>query len=143
MGDTGNAFRDGTDCDLSPVENPTMQSQATHQPNASTATPECRDACIACAQVCTEMLYGYCLEVGGDHARVAHVRAMTDCAEICATAANFMSRRSPQHHVICRACATVCRTCADSCRDVDGMEACVAACERCESSCRTMFQQVA
>jgi hypothetical protein len=118
-----------------------MRPHAAHH-NISPATSECRDACIACAQICTEMLYGHCLEVGGAHARAEHVRAMADCAAICATAAGFMSRGSPQHHVICRACATVCRVCADSCRQLDGMEACAAACERCEASCRAMAQPV-
>lgn len=113
-----------------------MQPHATH--HHATASPECREACTACAQICTEMLYGHCLEAGGAHAHAEHVRAMADCAEICATAAAFMSRGSPHHHEICQACAIICRACADSCRQLDGMEACAAACERCEASCRAM-----
>lgn len=118
-----------------------MQPHAmTH--HASSATAECRDACIACAQICTEMLYGHCLVVGGAHARAEHVRAMADCAAICATAAGFMARGSPQHHVICSACETICRTCADSCKQLDGMEGCADACKRCEASCRAVAQPV-
>lgn len=114
---------------------------ALHRANDSTR--ECREACVACAQTCTEMVFTHCLDVGGEHATTEHVRAMIDCSAICTTAADFMSRASPQHHVICHACTIICRTCADSCRDLDGMEPCVAACERCEASCRAMAQSAA
>lgn len=119
-----------------------MQTQ--HAPHGDhTNTDACRDACTTCAQVCTHYLFRHCLPAGGEHANADHARLMADCAAICVTAAGFMTRGSPLHQDVCRACAAVCRACADSCRQLDGMEVCVESCNRCEVSCRTMSQSAA
>jgi len=119
-----------------------MQPQ--HAPHGDhTNADDCRDACTTCAQMCTHSLFHHCLTAGGQHVQPDHVRLMVDCAAICETAAGFMTRGSPLHAAVCRACAAVCRACADSCRQLDDMEACVEACERCEAACRTMIQPAA
>jgi hypothetical protein len=68
------------------------------------------------------------------------VRHLLDCAEICQTSANFMSRGSKRHVDTCGVCADACHECAESCRAIGGseMDRCADACERCASSCEQM-----
>jgi hypothetical protein len=101
----------------------------------------CIDECVLCQRVCLETA-NHCLELGGEHAEAAHIRALLDCAEICATAAGFMLRDSPLHGAVCGACASACERCAESCEalpDADEqMLACAETCRRCAESCRSM-----
>jgi hypothetical protein len=102
---------------------------------------ECIKACIRCHQICLDTVANYCLERGGRHAHVHHVRAMLDCAEICTTAANFLLRGSPQHGLTCKLCAEVCARCAESCEDMgddETMAACAKSCRNCQDSCAQM-----
>lgn len=110
--------------------------------DASTIDP-CLDACTTCAQTCTHMLFQHCISAGGDHAKPDHIRLMADCANICLTAAAFMTRGSPLQAKVCAVCAEICTACAESCRSLDGMQDCVAACERCADACRSMARHVA
>jgi hypothetical protein len=80
----------------------------------------------------------HCLEMGGPHVEPDHFRLMLDCAQICATAADFMLRNSPHHPHLCRECAEICAQCADSCAELEGMEDCARACRECVDSCREM-----
>ncbi|TRW15109.1 four-helix bundle copper-binding protein [Glacieibacterium frigidum] len=98
----------------------------------------CIEACNRCHGSCLAMAFNHCLDQGGDHVAPPHFRLMADCAQICATAADFMLRSSVHHAAICAACADVCDACADSCEGLDGMEDCVAACRACAESCRAM-----
>lgn len=102
---------------------------------------ECIKNCEQCAQECFRCM-NHCLGKGGDHASLEHQRIMQDCATICATSANFMSRGSEHHAEICGVCAEICKACGDSCgRMADGdqqMERCAKACRTCEESCRSM-----
>ena len=100
----------------------------------------CIDECQKCHATCLSMASTHCLEVGGKHVEPVHFRTMLDCAEICATAANFMLRNSHLHTAICAACATVCTECARSCEEVGDMDECVKACRRCAESCGKMAQ---
>ena len=63
-----------------------------------------------------------------------------DCAEICRTAAAYMSRGSELHAQICLVCADVCDACADECEKhpMDHCQQCAAACRRCAQECRKM-----
>ncbi len=100
----------------------------------------CIDACRTCHAVCTEMV-AHCLKKGGAHAAPDHIALMIDCAQICATSADFMLRGSSRHHLTCGACAPVCAQCADDCgriADDDAMRRCVRACRSCAESCRDM-----
>lgn len=98
----------------------------------------CIDACQRCHVACLSMAANHCLEAGGRHVEPAHFRLMLDCAQVCATSADFMARSSAHHARVCALCAEVCRACAESCRELDGMEDCVAACEACTASCERM-----
>ena len=113
------------------------------------ADPElqaCIDECLICERICLETM-SHCLELGGGHAEAAHIRALLDCAEICATSAGFMLRGSPLHGAVCAVCAEACERCAESCEslpEVDQqMEACAETCRRCTESCRRMAAHAA
>jgi hypothetical protein len=101
----------------------------------------CIDECLACHRICVETA-NHCLELGGEHAEASHVRALLDCAELCATSAGFLLRSSTMHGAVCGACATACERCAESCESMqdadEQMEACAEACRRCAESCRRM-----
>lgn len=99
----------------------------------------CIDVCTECHRVCLETIQ-MCLRMGGRHAEPEHVRLLLDCAQICATSADFMNRGSDQHGLTCGACAEICRACAESCRKLGGaeMNACADVCFRCAESCAEM-----
>jgi len=98
------------------------------------------DAALDCHTVCLETIT-HCLTNGGDHARPDHIKLLLDCAEICQTAGNFMTRESEVHALTCEACAEICERCAASCEamgDDEMMRRCAEACRRCAESCRHM-----
>jgi hypothetical protein len=108
------------------------------QHDNSQSMHDCIAACHACHISCLSMASGHCLEMGGPHAAPQHIRLMLDCAQICATAVDFMVRESEFHADFCRLCAQICRACEASCRDLDGMENCADACRRCAEACDAM-----
>jgi hypothetical protein len=101
----------------------------------------CIDQCLACHRICVETIT-HCLTMGGKHADARHIRVLMDCAQICATAADFMLRQSDFHARACGVCAELCTACADSCQEVGphdiNMQRCVEACRACATSCRRM-----
>lgn len=102
----------------------------------------CIDACTSCHQTCLHTAR-HCLEKGGEHATSAHIALLLDCAQICATSADFMTRHSQHHRTTCAACAELCRACAAACEKIGGsdmMKQCAAECRRCADSCATMAQ---
>jgi hypothetical protein len=109
-----------------------------HLTHLSEEQHQCIENCTTCHEVCLSMAATHCLKLGGKHAEQAHFRLMMDCAEICATSANFMLRGSPLHQLTCGVCAEVCAQCADSCAQVGDMDECVDACRACAESCGKM-----
>lgn len=101
---------------------------------------KCIQDCNNCRDECEKMLFQHCLKMGEKHAGQKHVKLMSDCIEICQTAANFMLRQSEQHAQICNICADICEACAESCEQIGGkeMEECAQTCRRCAESCREM-----
>lgn len=101
----------------------------------------CIQDCTVCQQICTQMIT-HCLELGGLHSSIDHIKALMDCAEICATSAGFMNRNSHLHHVTCKACSVACFSCAESCEQFGSqdqmMKACADICRRCAESCEKM-----
>jgi len=103
---------------------------------------ECIDNCMRCHAVCVETIT-HCLKQGGKHAAPDHIRLLQDCAQICATSADFMLRDSEFHHLTCGACAEICARCAEACERMgndDMMRRCAEECRRCADSCRRMAQ---
>lgn len=100
---------------------------------------QCIQECTTCHQVCVNTMR-HCLQKGGSHAQADHI-GLADCAQICATSADFMLRGSPLHKYTCAACAEACDQCASSCEkmnDDDVMQQCIDACRRCAQICREM-----
>lgn len=98
------------------------------------------DDCLNCHRICVEAT-AYSLNKGGRFAEASHIRTMLDCAQSCATCADFMLRGSELHTYTCAACAAVCDACAASCDkfgDDDMMKRCANICRRCAESCREM-----
>jgi hypothetical protein len=101
---------------------------------------QCIDNCMQCHAVCTETI-SHCLQKGGKHAEAKHIRLLADCAQICATSADFMLRGSDLHALTCGVCAEVCARCAEECErmaDDAAMQRCAEECRRCAESCRRM-----
>lgn len=102
---------------------------------------DCIDECQHCHATCLATV-PHCLEMGGKHAEARHIALLLDCAQICATSADFMLRNSPHHHRTCAACAEICRACAEDCERVDPedamMKECAEACRRCADECAQM-----
>jgi hypothetical protein len=103
---------------------------------------ECIRLCWECRDICQDTLYNHNLERGGDHIDAQNIRLMTDCIEICQTAADLMRRHSMLHRVTCQACAEICDACAESCEKMGSshtmIQRCAEACRRCATSCRAM-----
>jgi hypothetical protein len=103
---------------------------------------ECIQQCTDCHNVCTETIV-YCLQQGGKHAALEHMRLMMDCAQLCAASADFMLRGSSFSPRVCGMCADVCDACAKSCDrfgDDPQMKECADTCRRCAECCRKMAQ---
>lgn len=109
------------------------------QPMSDVEMKNCADECSKCHQICLATLR-HCLEKGGAHASASHVRLMMDCAQICATSADFMTRMSPLHELTCHACAEICQICSEDCVNLDDehMTRCAEACRSCAEMCRQM-----
>lgn len=119
-----------------------MPHHSTHQ---NPEMQQCIQNCLECHSVCLEMVT-HCLSMGGQHAEVAHIGLLLDCAEICQTSANFMLRNSPFHGQTCRVCAEICERCAQDCerfRDDGMMQSCAQVCRRCADSCQRMASAMA
>lgn len=100
----------------------------------------CIDECQSCHEICVETV-AHCLQQGGKHAEARHITTLLDCAQICATSADFMLRNSPEHRRTCEICAEICEQCAKSCDAMgedDMMRRCAEECRRCAESCRQM-----
>ncbi|WP_203736611.1 four-helix bundle copper-binding protein [Catellatospora chokoriensis] len=69
---------------------------------------------LECHRICEETIT-HGLQAGGNHVEAAHIRLLTDCADICRTAADFMARGSEFHAAVCAVCADVCERCAIDC----------------------------
>jgi len=100
----------------------------------------CIQNCIQCSQVCEQVLQ-HCLEKGGMHSELRHIRLLQDCSEICSLSAKFMIRGSEFHTRTCGICAEVCLACALDCERMgedDMMKACADVCRRCADTCQKM-----
>lgn len=101
----------------------------------------CIDNCTACHRACLALV-PHCVGMGGEHASAAHITLLLDCAQSCATSADFMLRNSRFHSQTCGLCAQVCEACAQDCERLANGDAqmleCAAACRRCAQSCQAM-----
>jgi hypothetical protein len=108
------------------------------------ACSDCQRECDRCASHCAEML-GQAQRGQGQHGQGPQttLRTCLDCADICGTAAQIVSRSGPFSAEICDACAEACKKCGDACRQHQGdskLQACAEQCQRCEQACRNMVR---
>src|SRR5262249_52042635 len=108
---------------------------ATKEPMISVSADmlHCIQNCTECHNICTETI-SHCLHRGGEHPQADHIRLMTDCAQVCQIAADFMLRGSDLHGLTCGVCSEICALCAEDCErltDDSRMTACAAVCRRC------------
>ena len=110
---------------------------------------EAIDAALACAQTCTA-----CADACLAEDMVAElcdcIRTDLDCADICATTAAVLSRRTGSNMTVLKAqleaCRTACATCAEECESHAEMHEhcriCAEACRRCEQACADLLATV-
>jgi hypothetical protein len=118
----------------------------THHHPISSEMQHCITNCLNCHMICVQTI-SHCLQMGGRHAEANHIRTLQDCAQICATSADFMLRGSPFHQRTCGVCAEICDACAQDCERLaqgdQQMQACADECRRCADSCRHMASMAA
>jgi hypothetical protein len=110
---------------------------------------ECIAACYACSQACTACADA-CLSEDMVAELTKCIRTDLDCADICSTAGNILSRHTGYDanitRAILQACATVCKGCGDECQHHAGMHEhcriCAEACERCEQACNELLNSL-
>lgn len=100
---------------------------------------ECIEACTNCHNVCVETA-AYSLQEGGMLNEAKHISMLYDCADICQTSVNSMSRGSELANKICATCANICEMCADHCDmfDDENVKECGHICRECAAQCREM-----
>jgi hypothetical protein len=112
-----------------------------HSLELTAAMRDCVRNCQQCHAICTETV-AHCLKLGGKHAAAEHIRLLLDCAQICATSADFMLRASAEHGRTCEVCAEICAKCAESCERVGAgdqtVRDCAERCLACAKSCEQM-----
>ena len=109
-------------------------------PNITEDMQRCLVLCRECHDICLSTV-SHCLAKGGRHANADHIGLLLDCAEICQTSANFLTRGSRLHPVTCGACAEICQRCAEQCARIadDGvMRRCAEVCSSCAEQCLRM-----
>jgi hypothetical protein len=102
----------------------------------------CIDACHDCAQSCTACADA-CLAEQELPTLVRCVRLNLDCADVCGTTGNVLSRQTAFEPTLARAvvqaCIDACRTCGEECeRHAEHMEqcrVCAESCRSCEQAC--------
>lgn len=102
----------------------------------------CIDVCVKCAQICQEC-FDLCLKEMNVKSRAVCIKTLQDCAEICSTAACFMSRGSMHAKEICSVCITVCEKCAMECTMFQNLycQTCAHVCKQCANECKNMINR--
>ncbi|MFG1731490.1 four-helix bundle copper-binding protein [Paenibacillus sp. 843] len=104
---------------------------------------ECIEACLQCMNACN-VCYVSCLK----EYELAKLRDCIsldrECADICAFAAQAMSRKSPYVKEICELCMKACLACAEECgkHDHEHCKQCAEACRKCAEACREMLNHM-
>lgn len=104
----------------------------------------CIEACYDCATEC-ETCATECLQEDDVKMMVRCVQLDRYCADICRTAAAFMTRAGMPGDdrfvaQICRLCADICDACEAECKkhEAEHCQRCAEACRRCAEECRRM-----
>lgn len=106
----------------------------------------CIQACFECAQTCTACADA-CLSEDMVADLTKCIRTNLDCADICATTGNVLSRHTGYDANVTRAvleaCRAACKACADECGGHASMHehcrVCAESCRRCEQACADLL----
>ncbi|MFG1697171.1 four-helix bundle copper-binding protein [Nonomuraea sp. NPDC049309] len=105
----------------------------------------CIEACMRCAQACTACADA-CLSEDTVGELTKCIRTNLDCADICETTGQVLSRHTGYDANITRAileaCAQVCKACGDECArhtQHSHCAVCAEACRDCERACRELL----
>src|SRR5262245_14570061 len=113
------------------------KNPADHFEPCARACSDCQRECDYCAALCADMI------VKGDQTFLATLQTCLDCANLCAAAAQIVSRHGTFSAVVCQACVEACLRCAKECETLgkgdDRMAACAKQCRACEKCCREML----
>jgi hypothetical protein len=107
---------------------------------------ECISACFDCSQACTACADA-CLSEDMVAELTKCIRTDLDCADMCSTTGNILSRHTGYDANMTRAvlqdCVRVCKSCAEECGRHAGMHGhcriCAEACRRCETACNNLL----
>ncbi len=110
----------------------------------------CIEACFECAQACTACADA-CLSEDMVAELTKCIRTNTDCAAICATTVQVLSRHTGYDANITRAqlqaCIAACKACGDECSQHadmhDHCKVCAEACRACEQACEALLDGIA
>ncbi len=111
---------------------------------------ECIAACFECSQSCTACADA-CLAEQQVQTLIRCIRLNLDCADICETTGQMLSRQTEPDWSMLRAqlqaCAAACRACGAECDRHAGhhehCRVCADACRRCETACNRLLQSLA
>jgi len=100
---------------------------------------DCIAACQAAHRACTEAaIHG--IQQGGPAGEWELVQLLLDCADISATAADFLLRSSRFHHLTCQVAAEVADRCASACEKLAAedqlLRSTAESCRRAATNCR-------
>ncbi|MGN7797729.1 four-helix bundle copper-binding protein [Leifsonia sp. 22587] len=109
----------------------------------------CIEACIECAQACTACADA-CLSDEMVAELIKCIRTDLDCADICASTGNVLSRHTEYDANVTRAalesCRAVCGACAHECEKHADMHEhcriCAEVCRRCERACAQLLDAI-
>jgi hypothetical protein len=103
---------------------------------------KCAEACSNCQRECDACAHHCAVQLAEGHkAHLMTLQTCLDCAALCATAAQIVSREGIFSNLACTACADACARCGKECDKHQGdkmMAACAEECRRCEKACRDM-----
>jgi hypothetical protein len=107
---------------------------------------DCIEACVNCAQTCTACADACLSEEMVDQLRKC-IRTNLDCADICHTTGQILSRHTGYDanltRAVLQACITACRTCGDECTLHAEMHEhcriCADACRTCADACSQLL----
>jgi hypothetical protein len=112
---------------------------AAHFAECAKACNDCQRECDSCAHHCAHLV------AEGKKEHLHTLGTCADCASICATSAQIVSRMGPLSGTVCEACAKACATCGEACEKFptdEHMKRCAQECRKCEKACKEMLKHV-
>ena len=101
------------------------------------ACADCQIKCQSCHHHCEDLV------AAGTKEHVKTMKLCVDCGDICAVAANIVSRHGALSATVCAACAKACDECGKACAqfaDDEHMKKCAEECKKCAAACREMIK---